>query len=66
LKLKYDELLSSFAFNFNLRRYGSGWKPVVPTTAMVGDRYGQVYGADDPLTTRVGIDPTVRRCRSTR
>jgi hypothetical protein len=21
LKLKYDELLSSFAFNFNLRRY---------------------------------------------
>lgn len=40
--------------------YGEGWKPVVPTTAMVGDRYGQLYGADDPLTTRVGIDPTVR------
>jgi hypothetical protein len=40
--------------------YGEGWKPVVPTTAMVGDRYGALYGADDPLTTRVGIDPTVR------
>ena len=24
LKLRYDELLSSFAFNFNLRRYSSG------------------------------------------
>lgn len=40
--------------------YGEGWKPVVPTTAMVGDRYGQLYGADDALTTRVGVDPTVR------
>jgi hypothetical protein len=33
LKLKYDKLLSSFAFNFNLRRYiedatmSVGWKP---------------------------------------
>jgi hypothetical protein len=24
LKLNYDELLSSFAFNFNLRRYSEG------------------------------------------
>ena len=24
LKLKYDELFSSFAFNFNLRRYTEG------------------------------------------
>jgi hypothetical protein len=24
LKLKYDEPLSSFAFNFNLRRYNAG------------------------------------------
>jgi len=40
--------------------YGEGWKPVVPTTAMVGARYGRLYAADDPLTTRVGLDPTVR------
>jgi len=25
LKLKYDEMLSSFAFNFNLRRYSGVW-----------------------------------------
>ena len=47
-----------------IERYGpgvyTGWKPVVPTTAMRGDRYGELYGADDPLTTRVGVDPSVR------
>jgi len=25
LKLKYDQLLSTFAFNFNLRRYNVGF-----------------------------------------
>ena len=33
---------------------------MVPTTAMVGARYGRLYASDDPLTTRVGLDPTVR------
>ena len=32
LKLKCDELLSSFAFNFNLRRYNTG--APVPSTVM--------------------------------
>ena len=35
LKLEYDKLLSSFAFNFNLRRYamvGSGRHPIAEPT----------------------------------
>jgi hypothetical protein len=29
LKVKYDEPLSSFAFKFNLRRYGMGRKMII-------------------------------------
>jgi len=37
LKLQYDNLLSSFAFNYNLRRY---------TVAITVDSYGDVFVAD--------------------
>ena len=48
-----------------IERYGpgvyTGWKPVVPSSnAAKGERYGELYGADDALTTRVGVDPSVR------
>jgi hypothetical protein len=34
---------------------------VVPSSnAAKGERYGELYGADDALTTRVGVDPSVR------
>ena len=34
-KLKYDEVLSNFAFNFNLRRYSKGQKVMI----LGGDGY---------------------------
>ena len=44
-------------------RYGpgiyEGWQPVIPTTAMLGPRYGQQYAGDDPLTVRVLLDATI-------
>jgi len=30
LKLRYDEPLSNFAFEFNLRRYNAGWNRAIP------------------------------------
>jgi hypothetical protein len=44
LRLKYDELLSSFAFNFSVRRYAEGW-----TAVMYNGRAVQV----DSIKTRV-------------
>ena len=44
LELKYDELLSSFAFNFNLRRYD-----LTPDDADINGKAVQV----DSIKTRV-------------
>ena len=37
LKLEYDELLSTFAFKFNLRRYTKVIVEVIPTDASVAE-----------------------------
>jgi hypothetical protein len=36
LKLKCDQLLSSFAFNFNLRRYNTNTLSTIATTGVSG------------------------------
>mmetsp|Transcript_18574 Transcript_18574/g.60540 ORF Transcript_18574/g.60540 Transcript_18574/m.60540 type:complete len:2545 (+) Transcript_18574:110-7744(+) len=54
---------STTTYTINVERtgpgvYGTEWQPVVPTTAKLGERYGPQYAADDPLTLRVGLNPT--------
>ena len=36
MKVKYEELLSSFAFNFNLRRYNVGSKAILNSMGGAG------------------------------
>jgi len=57
LKLKCDELLSSCAFNVNLRRYIVGTRT---THRIVNNQWAALYGA---LAQNLGRLPLVGRCR---
>lgn len=54
---------TSQLYVIRITRYGpgiyEGWEPVIPSTALLGPRYGLEYNGDDPLTVRVLMDPTV-------
>jgi hypothetical protein len=49
LKPKHDELLSSFAFKFNLRRYTKGWVTVANATLVPVASEAGAYEYTRPL-----------------
>jgi hypothetical protein len=62
LKLQYDEPLSNFAFNFNLRPYAMvSWRFVADTRPWY-DREDGAYTLS-PTCCSVGEAGLVRRCR---
>jgi hypothetical protein len=59
LKLKYDELLSSFAFNFNLRPYTAG--PVTIGPPVTINVVFAPCGSDPGMAVRVDpMNPTLK------
>ena len=58
LKLKYDELLSKFAFNFSLRRYSkaeSRWKSIGAVTKLGGKVGGRLLAAGNVKTPAAAL-----------
>ena len=62
MKLKYDDVLSNFAFNFNLRRFDEEEEEEeVEDDSSVGG--GKARGEADPVMQRAGTSQfKVRRC----
>ena len=62
MKLKYHKLLSSFAFNFNLRRYNT---ELFTTNENLSVQLEEAHAHSDQLEATLDATHEVGRCRLT-
>ena len=62
MRLEYDKLLSTFAFNFHLRRYSVAAAPLYTNLALCMARRGAWAAAAEACTECLDLNPGEARC----